>query len=135
MVNRIGPVGVVFFILVAACGAECQNAGELLPDAPSKQAAIKEQNFNVFTPEARSSSRFRALGIEGVLTYRGRFGSFDEPISSQTDSNTIMGKYLQPTAPTQPSSYTTSSSGSMMGRPRMRLRAFLSRGMSPGRAG
>ena len=116
MVKRIGAVGVVSFILVAACGAVCQNPGQFLPDAPSKQAATKEQNFAVFTPVTRSSSRFRALGIEGVLPYRGRFASFDEPISSQTDSNTIMGKYLQPTAPTQPSSYQTSSSGSMMGR-------------------
>jgi hypothetical protein len=116
MVKRIAPVGVVFFILVAACGAVSQNAGQSLPDAPSKQTATQEQNFNVFIREARSSSKFRALDTDAIVMHRGGFAAFNEAVSSQTDSNTIMGKYLQPPAPMKQSSYYSSSSGSMMGR-------------------
>ena len=116
MVERIAPVGVVAFVLVAACGALCQHAGQSLPDAPSKQTSTQERNSNVFILAARSSSRFPAMGFDAVPMHPGGFAAFNEAVSAQTDSNTIMGKYLQPTAPTQPSSYQTSSSGSMMGR-------------------
>ena len=116
MVKRIAPVGVLSLILVAAGGAVCQNASQSLPDAPSKQTATQEQNFNLFTLEADSYSKFRALGIDAVLMHRAGFAAFNEAVSGQTGSNTIMGKYLQPPAPNQQSSYHTSSSGSMMGR-------------------
>ena len=116
MVKRIAPIGVVSFILLAGCGAICQNAGQALPDAPSKQTATQEQNFNVFILETRSPSKFRALDIDAVLMHRRGFAAFHEAVSSQTDSNTILGRYLQPPTPKQQSSYHTSSSGSMMGR-------------------
>jgi len=116
MVERIAPVGVVSFILVAVCGAMCQNARQSLPDAPSKQTATQEQNFNVFILEARSSSKFRGMGFDAVPMHRGEFTAFSQAVSSQTDSNTIIGKYLQPAAPKQQSSYHTSSSGNLMGR-------------------
>jgi hypothetical protein len=116
MAKRIAPVGVASFILVAAWGAVCQNAGQSLPDAPSPQTATQQQNFNMFTPEAGSSSKFRALASNAVLLHRDGFTSFNETISSPTDSDKIIDKYLQPTAPTQLSGYHASSSGSMMGR-------------------
>jgi hypothetical protein len=116
MVKRIAPVGVLSLILVAACGAVCQNAGQSLPDAPSKQTATQEQNFNVFILEAPSFSKSSALGIDVVLMHRGGFAAFNEPVSGQAGSNTIMGRYLQPPAPNQQLRYQTSSSGSMMGR-------------------
>jgi len=116
MVKRIAPVGVVSFILVAACGAVCQNAGQSLPDAPSKGTATQQQNSNLFILEARSPSMFRASGIDAVLMHRGGFTAFNESLSRQTESNTMIGKYVQLPAPKQPSSYQTSISESVMGR-------------------
>jgi len=116
MVKRIAPVGVVTFILVAGCVAVCQNADQSLPDAPSKQIATQEQNFNVLIQEARSSSTLRTLGIDAPLMHRSEFATLNEPVSSATDSNTILGRYLRPPAPTQQSSDRASSSGSMIGR-------------------
>lgn len=93
MVKRIAPVGVVTFILVAACGALCQNARQSLPDAPSKQSTTQERSLNVLILGSSSSSRFRA-GIDAVLMHRGGFAEFNEAVSSQSDSNVILGKYL-----------------------------------------
>ncbi len=115
MVKRIALVGVVAFILVVACGALCQTVGRSLPDAPSKQTATQKQNFNLIL-DAHSSSKFRPLGIDAGPMHRGGFAAFNEASSSQTDSNTIIGKYLQSFAPKLQSSYHTSTSGSMIGR-------------------
>jgi hypothetical protein len=114
VVNRIAPVAVVSFVLVAVCAAVCQNADQSLPDAPSKQIAPQEQNFNEFILEARSRSKLGALGIDPALMRRGGFAAFNEPVFNQTDSNTIIVRYFEPPPPKQ--SYHTSSSGSMIGR-------------------
>lgn len=116
MVKRLAPVGGFFFILVAACGAVCQNARQSLPDAPSKQLATQEQNFNVFLLELRSTSKFRAMGADSVEMHRSGFATLNRAVTSQTNPKTILGKYLQPPAPNLQSSYYTSSSGSLMGR-------------------
>jgi hypothetical protein len=116
MVKRIAPVGVVTFILVAACGALCQNARQSLPDAPSKQITTQERSFNVLILGPSSSSKFRAMGIDAVLMRLGGFSAFNEAVSSQSDSNAILGKYLQPPAPMEQSGYHTWISESLMGR-------------------
>jgi hypothetical protein len=116
MVKRISPVGVVSLILVAACSAVCQNAGQSLPDAPSKQTATQEHNFNVFILEGPAFSKSGALGIDPVLMHQAGFAAFNETVSGQTNSNTIIGKYLQPLPPKQQWSYHSSTSESTMGR-------------------
>ncbi len=116
MVKRIAPVGVVAFILVAACGALCQNARQSLPDAPSKQVTTQERNLNLLILGASSSSKIRAMGIDAVLMRRGGFAAFNEAVSSRSDSNAIIGKYLQPPAPMEQSSYHTRISESLMAR-------------------
>lgn len=116
MVKRNAPVGMVAFILVVACGAVCQKAGQSLPDAPSKQPSTQEQHFNVFILRARSSSEFPAIGFDGVLMHRAGNAAFNEAVSTQTDSNAIIGKYLQPPALKQQSIYHNSISGSLTGR-------------------
>jgi hypothetical protein len=116
MVKRIAPVGVVAFVLVAACGALCQHAGQSLPDAPSKQTSTQERNSNVFILAARSSSRFPAMSFDAVPMHRGGFAAFNEAVSAQTDSNTIIGKYLPPPSPKRQASYHNSISESLTGR-------------------
>jgi hypothetical protein len=113
MVKRIAPVGVVFFVLLAACGAVCQNLRQSLPDAPSVQAAT--QKLNVFVEEARSPLKFGAMyGNAGVM----RQGGFAAPetLVRQEEPDNIFRKYLNPSSLRQPSGSRSSSSRSLIGR-------------------
>ena len=103
----------VSFILVAACGALCQNA---LPDAPSKQTATQEQSSTCLSWKHAHLRKVARWASTRSQCHRGGFAPFNEAVSSQTDSNTIMGKYLHPPASKRRLSYHTSSSGSVMGR-------------------
>jgi len=121
MVKRIAPVGAVSFVLLAVCGAVCQNVRPFLPDAPSVQAPTQKQNFNGFIEGARSPLNFGAMGGYAGVMRQGGFAasdkaSFSRKESIPIESNTIFGKYLGPTWQKQQSGYRSSSSSSLMGR-------------------
>jgi hypothetical protein len=90
MVERIAPIRVISFVLVAACGALCQGARpsveffqglrvegsnshegqrremrawELLPDAPSVQLPTQVEKLKTFVDQARSPLTFGATSI------------------------------------------------------------------------
>jgi hypothetical protein len=114
MVKRIAPV--VSVVLLAACGAVCQDISQSLPDAPSVQAAIQAQRFNVFTGESRPPLTFGAMGAHAGAMRPGGFAAPGKLVLSQKESNTIFGKYLYPSLLKQQSGYHSSSPGTVMGR-------------------
>jgi hypothetical protein len=121
MVKRIAPFAVVSFVLLAVCGAACQNVGQSLPDAPSVHAVTQKQNFNGFTEAAGSPLNFGAMGGHAGAMRQGAFAISEKAVFSQKaptpiESNTIFGKYLYPTSQKQQPGYRTSISGSLMGR-------------------
>src|SRR5215813_2880897 len=95
-VKRIKPISVMSFLLLAVCGALCQNerpsadllqgaeydgpdshevqpleppTWKSLPDAPSAQPPTQTEKFRAFVDEARSPLTFRAAGVNaGVLS-------------------------------------------------------------------
>jgi hypothetical protein len=116
MVKRITPVGVVFFVLLAVCGAVCQDVRQSLPDAPSVQAATHAQGFSGFSEQARSPLKLSAMGAQAGVMRQPEFAASDRLVFSPKESNTIFAKYLYPSSLKQQSSYHFSSSGSLMGR-------------------
>jgi hypothetical protein len=113
MVKRIAPIWVVSFVLLVACGAECQNVRQPLPDAPSVQIATQAQGLSLF--EARSTLTFGAMGGRAGMMRQGEFAFSDKAASGQRDPNTIFAKYLHRSSKQQ-SGYHSSDSGSLMGR-------------------
>ena len=108
MVKRIAAVGVVSFVLLAACEAVCQNVRHSLPDAPSVRAATQEQNFNVFIEQARLPLKYGTMRQSGFATsYKAAF--------NQKESNPIFVKFLYPSMLKQQPGYSSSGS-SLMGR-------------------
>jgi hypothetical protein len=116
MVKRIAPVGVVSFVLLAACGAVCQNVRESLPDSPSVQAPTQAQGFNGFVEGARSPFEFGAMGSNSEAVRQGGFAVPNKAVSNQEESKTIFEKYLRPSSLKQQSGDHSSDSGSLMGR-------------------
>lgn len=121
MAKRIAPVGVVSAMLLAACGAVCQNTAsqstdQSLPDAPSAQAATQAQKFDGFVEAARSPLQFAAMGGHAGVMRQGGFAASGTVESNPLQSKTVFGKYLYPPLPRQQSGYHASSSGSFMGR-------------------
>jgi hypothetical protein len=116
MVKRIAPFGVVCFVLLAACGAVCQNVRQSLPDAPSVQAANQAQRFNGFAEEARSPLEFRAMDVQAWAMRQGGLPVSDKAVLGQKDPDAVFRKYLYPSMTKQPSGYQTANSGSLMGR-------------------
>jgi len=116
MVKRIASIGVVSFVLLAVCGAVCQNARQSLPDAPSVQAAIQKQKFNEFTEEARSPLKFAAMGGQAGMMGPGAFADPDKAVFNQKGPDAIFRKYLYPSSLKQQSGYHSLSSGSLVGR-------------------
>ncbi|MGA8442178.1 MAG: hypothetical protein WB762_33455 [Candidatus Sulfotelmatobacter sp.] len=101
-------VGMVSLVMLVACVAECQTAGESLPDAPSPQAATDVPQSNLFVAQERSLK----LGAR-----QDALAAFsDRTLSSQRESKTIFEKYLSSPSAKQPSSYHITSDGSLMGR-------------------
>jgi len=113
MVRRIAPIGVVSFVLLAACGAFCQSADQSFPDAPSVQIAAGTQGFNI--PEKFQTSRFGATGGAERPMADGRFSPVDKTFSRK-DSSTVFDKYLYPSPVKLRSAYQLSGSGTLMGR-------------------
>jgi len=130
MEKRIAPAGVLLFVVLAACAALSQDAGQALPDAPSAripiQIPIKDQvedrQINqgqrlIFIQRARTPG----LGVAGLESGAGRgFANPDETnlgrTISQKDSISIFNKYLYPAVGARRPAYSSSSSGSLMGR-------------------
>jgi hypothetical protein len=101
-------VGIVSLMVLVACAAQCQTAGESLPDAPPAQAATDGQQSNGFVGQAR----WLKLGVR-----QGALAAFsDRTLSPQTESKTIFEKYLSPPTAKQPSGYHFTSDGSLMAR-------------------
>jgi hypothetical protein len=101
-------VGIVSLMVLVACAAQCQTAGESLPDAPPAQAATDGQQSNGFVGQAR----WLKLGVR-----QGALAAFsDRTLSPQRESKTIFEKYLSPPTAKQPSGYHFTSDGSLMAR-------------------
>ena len=116
MVKRITPVGAVSFVLLAVCGAVCQNVGGSLPDAPSERAATQKLNFNGFTEKTRSPLGFDAASGNAGLMRAGAFADPDKTASSQKEPDTVFRKYLYPSSLKPQAGYHSASNGSLMGR-------------------
>jgi len=116
MVKRIASVGVVSFVLLAACGAVCQSVRQSLPDAPSVQAGTQKQDFNSFAEEARSPLSFGSTGRNAGVTRQLLFADPDKAVSNQKDPDAIFRKYLYPSSLKQQSGYRSLSSRGLMGR-------------------
>jgi len=125
MVKRIA-VGVVSVVLLAACGAVCQNVRQSLPDAPSAQAVTQPQKLHVFIEQASSPVKLGALGSHAGVIRQGGFATSDRAVfrqagsgtieSGSIESKTVFSKYLYPSSLKQQSGYHFSSSESLMGR-------------------
>jgi hypothetical protein len=116
MVKRISPVGVVSFVLLAACGAVCRDVRQSLPDAPSVQAATQAQGFGGFSEQAHSPLKLGAMGAQAGVMRRPEFTTSDRLVFSPRESNTIFAKYLYPSSFKQQSGYRSVSNSSLMGR-------------------
>lgn len=105
MVQRIAAIGVVTFVLWAACCALGQNAVDRntdhsLPDAPSAQAAAGALGVHVFAEQARTPLQFGVLQMSGVPNpmRQAKFAA-PEKLFRQKESRTIFDKYLDPSLP------------------------------------
>ena len=116
MVKRIAPLGVVSWILLAACGAGCQNVDQSLPDAPSMQATTRPGNFYKLAEEARSPFRLSATGGPAGVMRQSGFASLDRPVLSAHQGNAIFDKLLSSSSQQQTLGNHSSSSDSLMGR-------------------
>jgi len=115
MVKRIA-VGIVSVVLLAACGALCQNVRQSFPDAPSVQAVTQAQKFNLFIGETGSLVKFGAVAGYAGVTRQGGFAAPDKVVFHQKESGTVFAKYLYPSSLKQQSGYHFSGSESLMGR-------------------
>jgi hypothetical protein len=121
MVKRIAPLGVVSWILLAACGAGCQNVdqslvNQSLPDAPSVQAATQPENLYKLAKEARSPFKLTATGGPAEMMRPSGFASLDRPVLSAHEGNAIFDKLLSSSSRQQTSGNHSSGSDSLMGR-------------------
>jgi hypothetical protein len=117
MVKRIASAGVVGFVLLAACGAVCQERQfESLPDAPSAQVGTPTQRFNGFVEETRSPLNFGTMAASAGLTRRDGLVVSEWPASRQKDPDAIFRKYLYASSLNQQQGYHSASGGSLMGR-------------------
>jgi hypothetical protein len=122
MVKRIASFEVVGFVLLAACGAVCQDRQfQSLPDAPSAlaatQAVTQVQRFGGFAEAARSPLIFSATGAPGFTRQDGFFLS-DRTASRHKDPDAIFRKYLSSSSLSgkrQPG-YQSAGGGNLMGR-------------------
>src|SRR5258706_11909746 len=134
MVKRIAAIGVVTFVLLAAC-AVGQNAGQsradALPDAPSVRAAAAQvPEFKVFAGQLRSpfkfdGARFNGARFDGARLDRARlpdamrpdaFRDPDKKASAHKPPDAFLLKYLDPASAKQKPSDHLSGSDSFMGR-------------------
>lgn len=121
------PIRVAGFILVAACGAFCQQipskaASSSLPDAPSVVASAKAESRQTFTGAAGP----RAITTDSGMTGKLALGNTARPAQSfalvhkvegaQQTSGDFFDKYLYPSLLKRNLSYHPSSSDSLTGR-------------------
>jgi len=115
MVKQFASLRVVSLVMLAACGAVCQNVHRSPPDAPSVQAATPEHNFR-FAEEARSPFRFDATAGNAALMRQLVFADPDKAASSQAEAVAIVRKYLYPSSSRQQPAHHSTSNDSLMGR-------------------
>ena len=126
------PIRVISFLLLAACGALCQQGQEKrawssLPDAPSVQASAQAVTFRTFVDEAHWRLTRAAVSVNGRATRQSELANITraarpgfplpysvEPI--QTRAGDFFGKYLYPSLLKRSLNYHPSSSSSLMGR-------------------
>jgi len=96
MVQQTKPVGAVFFVLLAVCGAVCQDASESLPDAPSERVATQKLNFNGIIEKTHSPLGFATAGGNAGLMRQRAFDDPDKTVSSQKEPDTMFRKYVYP---------------------------------------
>jgi hypothetical protein len=121
------PFRVILFLLVAACGALCQERTEdagltSLPDAPSALASARMESSVTFSDERSSSFATAKPGV----TRESELGSVGRPTQpafvvlnakpGQENSNDLFDKYLRPTLLKRNLNYHPSSSDSLVGR-------------------
>ncbi len=116
MVKRIASLAVVALVLLAACGAVCQELRQSLPDAPSAVAAASQaQRFNGFAEGARSPLNFGGKDVSPVVIRQDGFVLSDRAAFRQKDPDAIFRKYLYPSSLGQQAGY-HSAGGSLTGR-------------------
>jgi hypothetical protein len=116
MLKRIASFEVVGFVMLAACGAVCQDRQfQSLPDAPSVQAATQSQRFSGFVEEARSPLIFGATGAAGFTRQLGFFLS-DRTASRHRDPDATFRKYLSSSSGKRQPGYQSAGGGNLMGR-------------------
>jgi hypothetical protein len=120
MVKRIASFGAVGFVLLAACGAVCQDRQfQSLPDAPSAQAATQAatqgQRFGALVEEARSPLIFGALSAPAGFTRQEEFFLSDRTASRHSDPDAIFRKYLSSSSGKRQPGY-QSAGGNLVGR-------------------
>ena len=131
MVKHIASFGIVSFVLLAACGAVCQDArqGQLLPDAPSalgaglgasqaglNQTRLNQARLNDFVEEAHSQLKVGVLDASASAMRRGGLIFSEGTASHQKNPEAIFHKYLYPSSVKQPSGDRSASGGSLMSR-------------------
>ena len=115
MVKRIASLRVVSFLILAACGAVCQNARRSLPEAPSVQAAT-QHNFSGLAGEARSPFRFDGTGSNAGLMHQLVFADPAKEASSQAEADAMVRKYLYPASSRQEQALHSATNVGLMGR-------------------
>ena len=117
MVKHIASFGIVSLVLLAACGAVCQDArqSQLLPDAPSAQGA-NQTRLNDFVEEAHSPLKIGAMDVSASAMRQGGLIFSEGTASHQEDPEAIFRKYLYPSSVKQPSGDRSASGGSLMSR-------------------
>jgi hypothetical protein len=126
------PLRIIAFLLLAACGALCQQGREKrawssLPDAPSLQASAQAETLRTVAGVAGSPLILGAVGANGGVTRESELANVTratqpgfsllyavEPI--QNESGDFLGRYLYPSLLKRNLNYRPSSSGSWMGR-------------------
>jgi hypothetical protein len=116
MVKHIAPVGVVSLVLLAVCGAVCQDArtSEFLPDAPSAQGAARVPSFNGF--EAHLPLKVGAPDASAWPMRQGGLIFSDRSAAHQKNPDDIFRKYLNPSSVRQALSDRSAGGVSLMGR-------------------
>lgn len=123
------PIRVAGFILLAACGAFCQQmpskaVSSSLPDAPSVVASALAESGHTFTGAVGSP---QAATTDLNVTHQSALGNIARPSwtsfalvhdaqPAQKTSGDLFDKYLYPTLLKRNLSYHPSSSDSLMGR-------------------
>jgi hypothetical protein len=116
MLKRFASAG--FFMLLVTSGGACQDASQSFPDAPSARAVTRNGGFDGGAQSFAFSSKSPNPSTTGSadLWRQSVFVPTDSRVSNPERSSTLLGKYLNPSAPQRSSSDHVSDSGTMIGR-------------------